>query len=132
VFPLALAPSATATYRDGFAEPGTVACAGGRHQCALTIQSAPGDPAVAMAAGTLNAGDAADREEGIAFWITTAAGDRLGYGPLASYAAGIGEGVPVGAGQHLGASAGWVRISWERGDRRINPFPLLQATRPAV
>ena len=51
VFPLALAPSATASYRDAFAEPGTVDCAGARLQCALTIQSAPGDAAVAMVAG---------------------------------------------------------------------------------
>ena len=132
VFPLALAPSATATYRDAFSEPGTVECEGARRQCALTIQGAAGDPAVAMAAGTLSAGDAADREEGIAFWITTPAGDRLGYGPLASYAPGIGEGVAVAAGQHLGASAGWVRIAWERGERRVNPYPLLRATRPSA
>ena len=84
-----------------------------------------------MVAGTLHAGDAADREEGIAFWISTPGGDRLGYGPLASYAAGIGEGTAVGAGQPLGTSAGWVRIAWERGDQRVNPFPLLQATRPS-
>lgn len=131
VFPLALPQAATATYRDAFAEPGTVECAGERRQCALTIQGAAGDAAVAMAAGTLAAGDAADREEGIAFWITTPGGDRLGYGPLASYAPGIGEGVAVSAGEHLGASAGWVRIAWERGDQRVNPFPLLRATRPS-
>ncbi len=132
VFPLALPQTATATYRDAFGEPGTVECAGERRQCALTIQSAAGDAVVAMAAGTLTAGDAADREEGVAFWITTPGGDRLGYGPLASYAAGVGEGVAVSAGQQLGASAGWMRIAWERGDQRINPFPLLQATRPSV
>jgi hypothetical protein len=84
-----------------------------------------------MAAGTLSAGDAADREEGIAFWITTPGGDRLGYGPLASYSAGIGEGAAVGAGQQLGVSAGWVRIAWERGGERVNPYPLLAATRPS-
>lgn len=130
VFPLALAQGAAATYRDAFAEPGTVDCAGGRHQCALTIQSAAGDTAVAMVAGTLHAGDAADREEGIAFWIATSAGDQVGYGALAAYAAGVGEGAAVTAGQPLGTSAGWVRIAWERAGGRINPFPLLQATRP--
>ncbi len=88
VFPLALAQGAAAAYRDSFAEPGAVDCAGGRHQCAVTIQSAAGDPAVAMVAGTLHAGDAADREEGIAFWIATPGGDRVGYGPLAAYAPG--------------------------------------------
>ncbi len=130
VFPLALAQGAAATYRDSFAEPGTVDCAGGRHQCALAIQSAAGDPAVAMVAGTLHAGDAADREEGVAFWIATPGGDQVGYGPLAAYAPGVGEGAAVTAGQPLGTTVGWVRIAWERAGVRINPFPLLEATRP--
>ena len=132
VFPLALAQGAQAVYRDAYGEPGTVACGDARLQCALTIQSAAGDPAVAMASGVLGAGDAADREEGIAFWITTPAGDRLGYGPLASYAPGVGEGAAVRAGQPLGASAGWVRIAWERAGVRLNPYPLLTATRPSA
>jgi hypothetical protein len=130
VFPLALAQGAAASYRDSFSEPGTVDCAGGRHQCALTIQSAAGAATVATVAGTLHAGDAADREEGIAFWIATPGGDRVGYGPLAAYAPGVGEGATVTAGQSLGATAGWVRIAWERAGTRVNPFPLLQATRP--
>ena len=130
VFPLALAQGDAAAYRDAFAEPGAVDCAGGRHQCALTIQTAAGDTAVAMVTGTLHAGDAADREEGIAFWIVTPVGDQVGYGAMAAYAAGVGEGAAVTAGQPLGTSAGWVRIAWERDGGRINPFPLLQATRP--
>ena len=130
VFPLALAQGAAATYRDSFAEPGAVDCAGGRHQCALTIQSAADDPAVAMVAGTLRTGDAADREEGVAFWIATPGGDRVGYGPLAAYAPGVGEGAAVTVGQPLGTTAGWLRIAWERNGVRVNPFPLLEATRP--
>jgi hypothetical protein len=130
VFPLALARAGTAVYRDAFADAGPTACAGGRHQCAITITGAQGDAAVAMAAGTLRAADAREREAGIAFWIATASGDRLGYGPLAAYQPGIGEGARVAAGQHLGATAGWVRVAWERAGERINPFPLLEATRP--
>lgn len=130
VFPLALPRAASAVYRDAFAEAGPTSCAGGRHQCATTVASAPGDAAVAMAAGTLRAADPREREEGIAFWIETASGDRLGYGPLAAYQPGIAEGATVAAGRHLGATAGWVRVAWERAGERINPFPLLEATRP--
>jgi hypothetical protein len=129
-FPLAVGVDAPVAYRDAFSEPGPDACGIGRHQCAVTIASEPGDAVVAMAAGTLRAADATEREAGIAFWIETDAGDRLGYGPLAGYEPGIGEGARVAAGRHLGAGAGWVRIAWERGGERIAPFPLLEATRP--
>ena len=133
VFPLALARSATATYRDAFAEPGH----GRVRRRAPPVRphrsrARPATPPWRWPPAPSTAGDAADREEGIAFWITTPGGDRLGYGPLASYAPGIGEGVAVAAGQQLGTSAGWVRIAWERGEQRVNPFPLLQATRPSA
>ena len=130
VFPLALAPGAPAVYRDAFAEPGPVECDGDRRQCAVTIASAPGEAAVAMVAGTLRGSTPAEAEGGIAFWIVTPSGDRLGYGPLASYAEGVGEGAAVTAGRPLGTTAGWVRVAWERGGQRVNPFPLLAATRP--
>lgn len=130
VFPLALAPGAPAVYRDAFSEPGATDCDGGRHQCAVTIASAPGEVAVAMVAGTLHRADPAETETGIAFWIETPSGERLGYGPLASYAEGVGDGTAVTAGRPLGTVAGWVRIAWERGGSLINPYPLLEATRP--
>jgi hypothetical protein len=130
VFPLALPTDAPAAYRDAFAEPGASDCEGGRRQCAVTIASAPGHAAVAMAAGTLRASGPAEAEGGIAFWIETPGGDRLGYGPLATYSEGVGEGTVVAVGRPLGSVAGWVRIAWERVGRRINPFPLLAATRP--
>lgn len=129
-FPLALPAGAPAAYRDSYREPGPDACDGGRHQCAVTVTGDPGDAVVAMTGGTLRGATPAEREAGIAFWIETGDGDRLGYGPLAAYAPGVGDGVAVTAGRHLGASAGWVRVAWERGGVRINPFPLLQATRP--
>ncbi|WP_217912887.1 hypothetical protein [Miltoncostaea marina] len=130
VFPLALPEGAPAAYRDAFAEPGATECAGARRQCAVTVAAEPGDPAVAMAAGTLRAASAPEQEAGVAFWIETPAGDRLGYGPLAAYEGGVADGRPVAAGQHLGAIAGWVRIAWERDGARIDPFPMLAATRP--
>ena len=130
VFPLALAQGAPAAYRDSYSEPGATDCDGGRHQCAVTIATAPGTTAVAMVAGTLRGAEPAEAERGIAFWIETPTGDRLGYGPLASYAEGVGHGASVTAGQPLGAVAGWVRIAWERGGSPLNPYPLLAATRP--
>lgn len=130
VFPLALAIDAPAAYRDAFAEPGPSECDGGRHQCAVTIASAPGAAAVAMASGTLRAATPAEAERGIAFWIETPGGDRLGYGPLASYAPGIGDGAAVTPGAHLGGTAGWLRVTWERAGAPLNPYPLLAATRP--
>ena len=33
-------------------------------------------------------------------------------------------------GQPLGTSAGSLRIAWERGGARLDPFPILEATRP--
>ncbi len=131
-FPLALPPGAPVGYRDSFSEPGPDTCDGGRMQCAVTIASGGGDAVVAMATGTLAGADAAEREAGIAFWIETSEGDRLGYGPLASYRPGIGDGAAVVAGRHLGDGAGLLRVAWERGGERIDPFPLLHATRPAT
>ena len=84
----------------------------------------------AAAPGILRAATPGEREEGIAFWVETAAGDRLGYGPLASYAPGVGEGTAVAAGQPLGIDAGLLRLAWTRAGERVDPFPLLQATRP--
>ncbi len=130
IFPLALPQGAPAAYRDAYGDPGPTECDGGRRQCAVTIASAPGAAAVAMIAGTLRGADAAEAERGIAFWIETAAGDRVGYGPLASYAGGVVHGAAVTAGEQLGATAGWVRIAWERDGAPLNPFPLLAATRP--
>ena len=129
VFPVALPEGAPATFRDQFAEPGpgTSGVQGG-----LTIATAPGAHAVAAAAGTLHAASPAEREAGIAFWLDTGDGDRIGYGPLRAYAAGIGEGAAVAAGARLGDAPASLRIAWERGGARIDPFPLLQATRPSA
>jgi hypothetical protein len=139
VFPLALPAGAPAVFRDQFSEPGAGACAAdpgqpeasdGR-QCALAIAAAPGAPAVASVAGTLRTATVAEREEGLAFWIETAEGDRIGYGPLLSYGDGVGEGAPVVAGTPLGGAPASLRLAWERGGERIDPYHLLQATRPS-
>lgn len=130
VFPLAIPPEAPAVYRDAFRDPGPVECAGTRRQCAVTIATVPGGHAVAAVAGTLRAASPPELEEGIAFWIETAGGDRVGYGPLASYAAGAADGVAVTAGRPLGVDSGVLRVAWTRDGVRIDPFPLLEATRP--
>jgi hypothetical protein len=49
---------------------------------------------------------------------------------VAAYATGIVEGAAVAAGQPLGAGAGSLRVAWERGGARLDPFPILEATRP--
>jgi hypothetical protein len=133
VFPLALPAGARADYADTFSLPGPVDCGDeARLRCAVTIGTDPGAVVVAMASGTLHAADVAAREEGIAFWIVTADGDRLAYGPLADYAPGVAPGATVGAGGRLGTAPGLLRITWERAGARINPFPLLSATRTPI
>jgi hypothetical protein len=132
VFPLALPVGAPAAYRDGFDEPGPADCHVAGRQCALTIVTAQGAHAVASVAGALRGASPAEREEGIAFWVQTADGDRIGYGPLAAYAPGVAEGLAVSAGQPLGTGAGTLRVAWERDGERVNPFPLLEATRPPI
>jgi hypothetical protein len=129
VFPLALPEGAPATFRDQFGEPGPGPSG---IQGGLTVATAPGAHAVAVAAGTLHAASPAEREAGIAFWLDTGHGDRIGYGPLVAYADGIGEGAAVAPGARLGDAPASLRIAWERGGTRIDPFPLLQATRPSA
>ena len=123
VFPLALPQGAPAVYRDSFREPGPVDCDGTRLQCAVTIATAPGAHAVAAVAGVLRGATPADREEGIAFWVESAGGDRLGYGALVSYAPGVGEGARGhrrAAPRHrLGAPAAGV----DPGRRAGQPLP---------
>lgn len=133
VFPLALPVGARGDYADTYSLPGPVDCGHDiRLRCAVTIGADPGAVVVAMASGTLHAADVAEREEGIAFWIVTPAGDRLAYGPLAAYAPGVTPGASVTAGARLGATPGLLRVAWERTGERINPFPLLSATRAPV
>ncbi|MGD9697030.1 MAG: hypothetical protein AB7V42_15370 [Thermoleophilia bacterium] len=133
VFPLALPVGAPAVYGDSFLEPGAVECGqDSRRQCAVTIASTPGAHAVAAAAGTLRSVDAAAQEEGLAFWIETPSGDRIGYGPLSSYAPGVVDGATVAAGQPLGTDSGTLRIALVKGGARVDPYPLLEATRPAT
>lgn len=128
VFPLVLPTAAPARFADDFAQPGPVACEGEGMRCAVEIAAAPGAPVVASVAGILRASTPAEREEGVAFWLV-AGEDRLGYGPLAAYEAGVRDGARVAAGGSLGASPGTLRLAWERDGVRVNPFPLLAATR---
>jgi hypothetical protein len=130
VFPLALPAGGPARFADGFRDPGPLGCHGEEWRCSILLESAPGTPAVAAIAGTLRIATPAEQEDGVAFWIEGPGEDRVGYGPLAAYSAGIAEGVEVAPGRPLGATAGRLRIAWERGGERVNPFPLLAITRP--
>jgi hypothetical protein len=126
VFPLALPVGAPAAYE----EPPPGACEAEGFRCGVTVATVADAHAVAAAAGALRGATAAEREEGIAFWVESGGGDRLGYGPLAGYAPGIVEGAAVAAGQPLGTSAGSLRVAWEHAGARLDPFPILEATRP--
>jgi hypothetical protein len=130
VFPLALPADGPARFADGFRDPGPAECHGRTWRCSILIESAPGTPAVAAIAGTLRIAAPSEQEDGIAFWIDGDDGDRVGYGPLTAYSAGIAEGVDVEPGRPLGATGGRLRVAWERGDVRVNPYPLLALTRP--
>jgi hypothetical protein len=131
VFPLALAPGGAARYGDDFEEVGAPGCYGQAWRCGTRLASAPGTVVVAAAAGVLRSPSADEGATGVAFWIDRGDGDRLGYGPLARYEPGVGPGVGVRPGQPLGAGPGVLDLVWERRGARINPFPLLHATRPA-
>jgi len=130
VFPLIPGPTPI-RYADDFGQPGLPGCFGKPQRCAVTLTAEPGTGAVAVADGTLGTATAGEQAAGLAFWVITADGDRIGYSGLASYAPGIGDGVAVIAGQSLGTSTRSTTIAWERAGQRINPFPLLVATHPS-
>ncbi len=130
VFPLIPGPSPI-RYADDFASPGLPGCFGKPLLCAVTLAAEPGMSVVAATAGTLDAATVAEQSAGMAFWIVTADGDRIGYSGLASYAAGVGDDAVVVAGQLLGTGTRTTTFAWERAGQRINPFPLLAATRPS-
>ena len=130
VFPLV--PGATPIrYADDFAAAGSPGCYGRAISCAITIAAEPGTVVVASAAGVLAAATPQEQSDGLAFWIATAGGDRIGYSGLAAYAPAVADGVAVGAGQALGTATRQTRFVWERAGQRVNAFPLLSATRPA-
>jgi hypothetical protein len=132
VFPLALPVEADLAYSDGFSEPGAPGCHGQAWRCATAIEPPVGTAVVAAAPGLLEAAAPAEAEAGITFWIRTGTGERIGYGPLAAYADGVGPGAAVAAGQALGAAGPRLTFAWERDGARINPHPLLMATRPST
>ncbi len=88
----------------------------------------PVHTAVAVVAGHPAAGDAAEREEGIAFWIDTPAGDGWATGP-SRLRRGLGEGAPVTAGRPSAPRPAGC-ASPGSAPAPIDPFPLLKATRP--
>lgn len=118
-------------YRDDFSEPGPATCFGAAIRCAVTLDAGPGARVVAALGGQLAPASATEQATGLAFWIVGAAGDRIGYSGLASYGPGIAAGAQVSAGQELGQSAAATAVTWERNGQRINPYPLLTATRPS-
>ncbi len=130
VFPLAAPRGAAIAYVDDFTAPGAPGCHGRPWRCAVDIDTGEGLAVVASMDGTIEVANASEREAGIGFWITSGR-DRVGYAPLASYAPGLAGGSTVTAGRHLGQHTGPLRIAWTRNGAHINPFALLQATRPA-
>ena len=135
VFPLAPPAGVPVVYEDEFARPGAPAspgCFGNDWFCAITLHAAQGTQVVASAGGTLHAATADEQLQGIGFWLETAAGDRIAYGPLGSYEAGVTDGAAVLSGQALGRAASSLLVAWERDGLRINPYPLLSATRAAI
>ena len=130
VFPLIPGPMPI-RYVDDFSRPGLPGCFGKPFQCAVTLTAEPGTGVVAVTVGTLDGATPAEQAAGLAFWIVTADGDRIGYSGLASYAGGIGDGAAVTAGQMLGTSTRMTSFAWERAGQRINPFPMLTATHPS-
>ncbi len=73
----------------------------------------------------------AEREEGIAFWVETAGGRPARLRPPGGLRArGRRGGARSPPGSRSASSAGALRVAWERGGRRLDPFPLLEATRP--
>ena len=121
-FPLAVPANAEVRYTTDPCDDAT--------SCATPLESAPMATVVAATAGTLAGASADEQRAGVGFWIVTAAGDRIGYGPLAAYAPGVQAGTAVVPGQALGNSTGALSITWRRGEGTINPRPLLAATRP--
>jgi hypothetical protein len=130
VFPL-IPSSSPIRYTDDFSQPGLPGCFGKPFLCAVTLDAEPGTGVVAAGGGTLDGATPAEQAAGLAFWIITGDGDRIGYSGLASYAGGIGDGAVVTAGQILGTSTRATTFAWERAGQRINPFPMLTATRPS-
>jgi hypothetical protein len=131
-FPLAVPADGGLRYTDDFTSPGTTPCAGELRRCAVTLRSAPLTHVVAASPGSLESADSDQRAQGIAFWLVRDDGNRIGYSALTSYAAGISHGARVVVGQPLGRSTGELAVTWARQGERINPFPLLEATRPPV
>lgn len=132
VFPLAAPAGARVAYGNDFGARATAAgCPSRRRRCAITLRSAPWTLVVAATTGSLVSATPAERVAGVAFWLQSANGDRVGYSGLASYMPGIGERVAVRAGAPLGTTTGRLSVAWERRGARVNPYPLLVATRPS-
>lgn len=121
VFPLAARATQAVVYSPATCVPGS--------PCTTTISVAPGTPVVAAIDGVLEAASGDDAGIGIGFWIVNGE-ERIGYSALASYEDAISEGTPVSAGQVLGRTAERTVIGWTRSGETINPYPLLEATRP--
>lgn len=131
VFPLAPQGGAVVRYEDDFAAPDAPGCFGQAWQCATTLSAESLTWVVAVSRGTLRAASPNERTRGIGFWLEMPDGPRVGYGPLARYVDGIGDGTAVGAGQPLGRAAGTLQVAWEINGLRVNMHPLLTATRPS-
>jgi hypothetical protein len=122
-FPIALRPGGQVRYAPPTCAPGDL--------CTVDLATPPHADVVAASPGTLEGASPAEQGKGIAFWIRTPAGARIGYGPLAGYQAGVVAGAQVTLGEPLGSSAGSVAIAWTESGVSVNPWPLLTAVRPS-
>lgn len=130
VFPL-LAGASKVAVRDTFAAPALPGAPGCYHvaaRCNVQVSAPAGLPVVAAAPGVLVAATPIEQRAGVAFWILTDDGDRIGYSGLATYTPGIAARTAVSAGQLLGTTTPHLTIAWERRGRPINAAPLLRAT----
>ena len=97
----------------------------------VTIAAAPGAHAVASVAGTLRGAAPAEARGG-----HRVLGRVRGRRPRSATARwpptrpGSSRRRRSPPGQPLGTSAGALRVAWERGGARLDPVPLLEATRP--
>ncbi len=111
---------------------------GGRHHEGTDIFASRGTPVLAVADGRITRmrKDFPGSRGGNQLWLTAKDGTKYFYGHLAGFADGIGLGVPVSAGQTIGAAGRTglttvVHLHIEihpGGGAAVNPYPILRAT----
>lgn len=109
---------------------------GGRTHQGVDMMAARGTPVAAIFDGTISRTGSSSSLGGITIWMSSTAGDAYYYAHLDSIAGGIASGVPVAAGQIIGAvgstgnaSPGYPHLHFEYhpgGGGAVNPYPLVR------